>query len=219
MPCVVLMQCFFSLLQSTRWTWCWVLIPVTCKQRKPTGGSLCLCWRACCWSTPRTGLFPPASSITLSSRWLICWTTHTVTSKAATTILTQNVLACTFLFVFCFAVLFCSNYQCTKGWRKYLLLKVVWTPVIKCSSSPRLNSFWSPPVCSHLSASWTCATAGPPMQFTMLWIRTPFISQDRPYPPLPPLASLWATATYQSTLRWDTKASRMFATSTFSVSF
>lgn len=69
---------------SIRWTWCWVLTPATCRQRRPTGESLCLCWNACCSSTPRTGLFPPTSSVTPSSPWLICWTTHTVTSKATT---------------------------------------------------------------------------------------------------------------------------------------
>lgn len=80
---------------SIRWIWCWVLIIVTCKQRRLTGESLCLCWSACCWSLLRTGLFHPASSVTPSSLWLICWTTHTVTSKAATTAIDTNVLEVT----------------------------------------------------------------------------------------------------------------------------
>lgn len=69
---------------SIRWTWCWALITLTCKQRRQTGGSLCLCLRACCWSMPRTGPFPPVSSVTPSSLWLIFWTTLTATSKAPT---------------------------------------------------------------------------------------------------------------------------------------
>lgn len=54
---------------------------------------------------------------------------------------------------------------------------------------------------SHLSVSWTCATAATPMQSLTPSTRTPFTSPEPLWPPLPPRASLWATATYQSTLR------------------
>jgi len=72
-----------------------------------------------------------------------------------------------------------------------------------CSTNFLLTALFPPSVYSHLSESWTCATVGPAMQFLMLSTRTPFISQDLLLPPPSPPAFLWATATYRSTLRWD----------------
>lgn len=70
---------------SHRWTWSWVTTTATCRRRRWTGGSLCPCWSACWWSPPRSARFPPAFSVTPSSPWLICWTTHTATSESTTT--------------------------------------------------------------------------------------------------------------------------------------